>query len=550
MRGFQAMAAAVAAEKVEVVFGVLGGSIDRMVHSLVHDHGIRFVATRHEQGAVGMADGYSRATDRIGVATCEKGPGLTNTSTAMTTARLSGSSVLLIAGDKVAGSRFGNMDIEQPPVIQATAGALQQVNTPYSMAAEVQTAFRHLRLGLGPIALNVPTSFSESEMPEGWAYTASDQAVVPPQAPVPDPTRLAAVAALLGRSRRPLILAGRGAVRSQAREALAALADRVGGVLATSLAAKGYFRGHSFDLGISGGFAPPQAREILKEVDLVVAFGAALNFYTVDHGRLYGNATLVQVDSDRSQIGLVTPVADSIVADAKAAAEALLRELGQGSGNGWRSAELAARIAAIDPWAEYDFSERDGYLNRHELVRICEEMLPRERLLAVDIGHFMGLPTAHISVPDPRDLVLPWRLGAIGSGLTNSIGAALGRPDRLTVLFVGDAGLMMTLQELETAARNRIPMLVIVENDQGHGSERSNMNSRGEDGNLATIPTPDFAAVAKALGCDGESIANADHLRSVLSRLGRLERPLVLDVAISPDEADTRMSYVRSGGPV
>src|SRR5215469_4284325 len=203
MRGYDAMAAAVAAEGVEVVFGVLGASNDRMVHELVHRHGVRFVAARHEQGAVGMADGYGRATGRVGVATCEKGPGLTNTATAMTAARLSHSPVLLIAGDKVAGSRFGNMDIDQPPLIQATAGALQQVSTPASMAAEVQAAFRHVRLGLGPMALNVPMSLSESEMPEGWRYVPAAGSTAPAQAPVPDPRRVAAVASLLERSERP-----------------------------------------------------------------------------------------------------------------------------------------------------------------------------------------------------------------------------------------------------------------------------------------------------------------------------------------------------------
>lgn len=550
MRGFEAMAAGVAAEGVEVLFGVLGGSNDRMVHELVHRHGVRFVAARHEQGAVGMADGYSRATGRIGVATCEKGPGLTNTATAMTAARLSGSAVLLIAGDKVAGSRFGNMDIEQPPVIQATAGAIQQVNTPASMADEVLAAFRHVRLGLGPMVLNVPTSFSDSEMPGGWEYAPSAGAVAAPQAPAPDPARVAAVAQLLERSRRPVILAGRGAVRAGAREALAALSDQVGGVLTTSLAASGLFRGHPFNVGMSGGFAPSQVREILNQADLVVAFGAGLNFYTVDHGRLYPDAALVQVDVNLARIGLITPVADAVVADARAAAEALLERLGPEPRDGWRSSELAARIEAIDPWADCDFTERPGYVNRHELVRICEERLPRERLLAVDIGHFMGMPTAHISVPAPQDMVLPWRLGAIGSALPAAIGAACGRPDRLTVLFIGDGGFMMTMQDLETAARNRIPLLVIVENDQGHGSERRSMKNRGEDPGLANFANPDFAAVARALGGDGLNVRSADDLRAALSGLGQLERPLLLDVAISSDEPDTRMVYVRSGGPV
>lgn len=188
-RGYEALARALTLEGVDLVFGVLGASNDRLVHELVSRHGVRFIAARHEQGAVGMADGYSRATGRIGVATVEKGPGLTNSGTAMTTARLSRSAVLLIAGDKVTGSRGGNMDIDQHPFIRATAGALQQVSGPAALPAEVALAFRHLRLGKGPVALNVPTDVSEAAVPDGWRYRPS--AADLPAAQAPSPTRRA-----------------------------------------------------------------------------------------------------------------------------------------------------------------------------------------------------------------------------------------------------------------------------------------------------------------------------------------------------------------------
>jgi len=550
MRGFEALAEAVAAEGVEVIFGVLGGSNERMVNELVWKHRIRFVPTRHEQGAVGMADGYSRATGKLGVATVEKGPGLTNTATAMTAARLSRSAVLLIAGDKVIGSRFGNMDIDQPPFIHATAGAMQQANTPETLADDVRIAFRHVRLGLGPMVLNVPTSLSESALPEGWRYRVSADGMAGAQAPAPDPQRVAAVEKLLRESRRPVVLAGRGAVNSEAREALIALADRVGGVLVTTLQAKGWFGGHPFNLGISGGFAPSQARSILNRADLVLAFGAGLNAYTLDHGRLYPSAKLVQVDINPTSVGALTPVDEVVVGDARTTAEALLEALPQEAAQGWRTAELSAEIEGIDPWADLDFTDRPGYVNRHELVRICEEMLPRERLLAVGIGHFMGSPAAHISVPSPRDQVLPWRLGAIGSGLPAAIGAAVGRPDRLTVVFEGDVSFMMTLQEFETAARCQIPLVVIIENDQGNAAERIAVQRRGENPALADFANPDFAAIARAFGGEGHTVKGADELRQILGSMGRPKGPVLIDVAISPQEADVRMIYIRTGGPV
>jgi thiamine pyrophosphate-dependent acetolactate synthase large subunit-like protein len=548
--GFQALAAAVASEGVEVIFGITGGSNDRLISELVARHGIRFVSTRHEQGAVGMADGYSRATGEVGVAVVEKGPGLTNTATAMTAARLSRSSVLLIAGDKVSGSRLGNMDIDQPPFIRATAGALQQVHGPETLAEETRLAFRHVRLGLGPMVLNVPTDVSLAEMPHGWSYEPATKRLPPQQAPTADRNRLREIAALVRESRHPVVLAGKGAVRSGARGALISLADRIGAVLVTSLHAKGWFRGHPYDLGVSGGFTPSGGRTILSEADLVLAFGASLNLYTVDHGRLYPDAMLVQIDVEPEQIGAIAPVEEAVVGDARATAEALLDELGPEGRDGWRSPELAARIAAVDPWADCDFTERPGYVNRHELVRICEELLPTERLLVVGIGHFMGMPAAHISVPTPQDQVLPWRLGAIGSGLPAAVGAAIGRPDRTVVLFEGDGSFMMTLQDLETAARFGVGLVVFIENDGGYGSERISMKKRGDDPELVNFANPDFAAVARAFGCDGHTVRGAGELREVVASLGRPTRPVLIDVMISPDESDTRMVYVRSGGPV
>ena len=550
-RGFEAIAQALADEGVEVAFGVLGASTDRLVHELVNRHGVRFIATRHEQGAVGMADGYSRATGRIGVATVEKGPGLTNTATAMTAARLSRSAVLLVAGDKVTGSRLGNMDIDQPPVIRATTGAMVQVTGPATLAEEVALAFRHLRLGRGPIALNVPTDVSEAAVPEGWAYRPSATTLPGAQATPPDPAALRAVLERIRASERPVVLAGRGAVRSGAREELDELARRIGAVLATTLLAKGWFAGRPFDIGLSGGFAARQAREILAQADLVLAFGAALTPYTLDHGRLYPAAALVTVDVDPGAVGSYAPVEEAIVGDAAATARALLAELGAEDRGAWRDDALAARIAAIDPWSDCDFTERPGFVNRHELARICEELLPRERILAVGIGHFMGMPAAAVSVPTPSDLVLPWRLGAIGSGLPAAIGAAVGRPDRTAVVFEGDGSLMMTLQDLETAARCEIPLIAIIENDGGHGSERISMRRRGDDSALADFANPDFAAVARSLGADGHSAASAQELRSALAAIGpRPQRPALIDVRVSPQESDVRMVHVRSGGPI
>ena len=533
------MADALVAEGVTTVFGVLGGG-DEMICDLV-DRGVRYVSACHEQGAVGMADGYARVTGGPGVAVVAQGPGLTNSGTALTAARLSGTPVMLIAADRAPGSRFTNMDIDQPPFIASTAGAMQAVSGPATVGGELATAFRHLRHGLGPIVVDVPYSLFGAEMDPEWTYTPPSVVTAGSQRVAPDPQLLEVVDELIASAQRPLVLAGRGAVRADAREALVTLADRIGALLATSLLAKGWFAGHPFDVGLSGGFASDDARRILREADLVLAFGASLNAFTTEYGSLYSSAAVVHVDCDPTRPGETIQPAVAVVADARAAAEAISAGLGGRKRTGWRSDDLAARVAAIDPADGHEAVHEPGVVDRFEVARLCDRLLPRERQVVVGIGHFMGAPAARISVPEPDALVLPWRLGAIGAGLPVALGAALGRPERTTVLFEGDGSLMIALAELQTAIRHDIPLLVVCEDDGSYAAERFMLRLRGRPDTLARLANPDFAALAEVFGFRTRSARSADELEAVLHDLGPIDRPTFLHVPIHPEVWDPAM---------
>lgn len=540
MKGYEALAQALVAEGVEVIFGILGGDNDNLVHHL-DSLGVRFIQVRHEGGAIGMADGYSRATGKPGVATVTLGPGLTNTATPLTAARLSRSKVLVIAGDKRDGDgyadRFGNMMIDHQPFIMATAGAMTQLSSTERLSQEIQSAFRHVRRGRGPMVFNFRWNILDvDEVPEGWTYTPSTALGPIEQAVAPDPAKVKKVADMLQGSKRTLILAGRGAIKADAKEALLRLGDRLGAVFATSLLGKGWFSGHPFNVGVSGGFSYGDSRPILMEADLVLAFGASLSFFTLDHGRLYRKARIVNVDNDVDRVSDLADVVDeSIVGDARLTAEALLAELGPGNGTEWRSSELEARIEQIDPWRGIDFVEKDGVIDPRLVTKMADELLPRKRQLIISIGHFMGSPSIHFNVNDPMNLVFPWRLGQIGCGVPVAVGAALGRPDLLTVLFEGDGGLMATIPELETAARYKIPLLAIVIDDGGYGAERYGNLVTGKSNHLVDIDNPDFAQVARAFGLDAYTVSDARELESALSKCGDIKKPTMIHCKVNRD---------------
>jgi thiamine pyrophosphate-dependent acetolactate synthase large subunit-like protein len=298
-------------------------------------------------------------------------------------------------------------------------------------------------------------------------------------------------------------------------------------LLATTLLGKGIFNGDPYTLGVSGGFAIEDARPILKQADLVVAFGAQLNDYTMDHGNLYHEAKLIQVDVNPAAIGEYHAVDQAIVADAALTAQAISLALGKHETRGWRTPDMAARIAAFDRWRGRDMTERPGRANIRKVVDAIDRLAPTERMICIDIGLFMGPPAAYMTVPAPDAQVFPWQLGRVGVGLSVAAGAALGRPDRLMIGFVGDGGMMAAMNALDTLRGEHIPMLLVVMDDGGFGADRHIFQIHGENTAVADYETPDLVAVAKAFGLRAFKVTSGMDMEQLL-RDNDLRRSAVL----------------------
>jgi thiamine pyrophosphate-dependent acetolactate synthase large subunit-like protein len=277
----QAVAAALADLGVDRVFGVIGSG-NYVVTTTMDARGARFVAARHESAAVCMADGYARVSGRVGVASVHQGPGLTNALTGLAEAAKSRTSLLLLAADTPAAAVHSNFRVDQAAACAAVGAAVERVNTPQSALRDVERAYRRARNHRRTVVLLLPLDVQAAELPRSAPAVASPL----PQPPAPAAAAISEAADLIQRSRRPALLAGRGAVLGDARERLIALADEIGALLATSAVANGLFAGHPYDLGISGSFASPVAADLLAKADLVLGFGASLNNWTTKHGAL------------------------------------------------------------------------------------------------------------------------------------------------------------------------------------------------------------------------------------------------------------------------
>jgi thiamine pyrophosphate-dependent acetolactate synthase large subunit-like protein len=345
-------------------------------------------------------------------------------------------------------------------------------------------------------------------------------------------------AELLAEAQFPAIIAGRGAVLAGAGPALEELAQLTGAVLATSALGNGLFAGNPFSLGISGGFASPVAARLLAASDLVLAVGASCNMWTTRHGALIGpGARLVQVDCEVDAIGAHRPVDLGVVGDAAETASALveaLRDRGHAR-QGHRNDDVATQIAA-GRWRNQRYLEAgtDRTIDPRTLSMRLDEILPAERLVAIDSGHFMGWPAMYLEVPDPQGFVFTQAFQSIGLGLASAIGAAVARPDRLPVAALGDGGALMAAGEIETVARLGLPMLVVVYNDAAYGAEVHHFGPHGEPLDIVEFPDTDFAALGRAAGAEGVTVRRVGDLAAVEAWVADRTGPLVVDAKVEP----------------
>lgn len=530
MRVAEALGRAVAQLGGRDCFGLVGSGNFHLVNSM-RANGVRFVATRHETGAVTMADAYARISGRIGICTVHQGPGVTNAMTGLAEAAKSRTPLLLLAAEATTPLSNFFIDVER---LATGIGALHyRLTRPETAVGELARA---AQIALGErrtvlVSMPLEVQAAECEPPEA---ASEPQLREPKAAPRKD---IQFLAQLFKSAQRPLILAGRGAVLSNAREPLEHLADRTGALLATSAVAKGLFAGNPWDLGISGGFASPLAAELIKESDLIVAFGASLNMWTTSRGRLIGpSAKVAQVDIDQERLGAHRPVGLALAGDCAATAQAVIAALGSDKSKGWRNDELANRIRH-GSWREQRFEDVSGggHIDPRTLSIALHGLLPPERTLAVDSGHFMGWPPMYMDVPDGRAFVFTQSFMSIGIGLATGIGAAVARPDRLTVIALGDGGALMSLPELETLGRLGLDALVVVYNDAAYAAEVHHFAPENAPMDTVQFPDTDFAALARSVGLEGTTVRNLADLEAVRGWLDRgRPKPLLIDAKVTP----------------
>jgi acetolactate synthase-1/2/3 large subunit len=534
----EAVGRCLAAHGVDYVFGVVGSGNFHVTNALVAA-GAMFIPAAHEAGAASMADGYARVSGRLTALSVHQGPGVTNALTGIAEAAKSRTPLIVLAPE--ATNPRSNFFVDLPGLAAAIGAGFRRVSAAHAVA-DVTEACRSAVAGAGQtIVLGLPLDVQAQP-----AGDAADLARAGADAPAPAGAlpSIDALVEALAAARRPVFIAGRGAARNSeaARAALIALAERCGALLAVSAAAKGLFAGDPWYLDVSGGFATPLTAELVGEADLIVAWGSTLNMWTTRHGRLISPGTRVaQVDLDRDALGVHRPVDLAICGELVHVARACTDELARRTPvGGWRTPELAARIAAQGRWRAVPFvDETSGdRIDPRTLTIALDDLIPAARTVVIDSGNFMGYPSMFLGVPDAAGFCFTQAFQSIGLGLASALGAAVARPDRLTVAAVGDGGFLMTSNELITAARLGLQLLVVVYNDAAYGAEVHHFGSDRHPLDTVVFPDTDLAAIARGFGCAGVTVRDPADLPAVADWLNGLrDRPLVVDAKVVSSRA-------------
>lgn len=522
------------ARHVDHVFGVMGNGNAYFLDALERTGAVTYTAMRHEAGAVVAADAFHRASGRLAAASTTYGAGFTNTLTALAEAVQAHIPLLLVVGDEpTSGPR--PWDVDQIALASAVGARTYTVGRADAAATTV-IAIEHALAYRVPTVLAIPYDVATREA--GPVPPAPEPVLPAPLAPA-GPFALGAVreaARALAEAERPFLLGGRGAWLAGAGDALGELAAATGAVTASTALGRSVFPDSRYDLGVTGGFGAEAAMELVREADVAVVFGASLNHFTMRFGELFAPGTRV-IQVDVAPAATHPHVGSYVRGDAREVATALVAELAaQGARpSGWREGVDAAALRVQHPG---DGLAPDGRLDPRSAAGRLAELLPEDRVVVSDGGHFIGWANMYWPVASPdRMIMVGTAYQSIGLGFPSVAGAALAHPEATVVLTTGDGGGLMALADLESAVRVAGGRgLAVVWNDAAYGAEVNLYGLKGLAEAPMRIPEVDFAGLARAVGATAVTVRTLDDLAVVEEwrATPAAERPfLLLDLRIS-----------------
>ena len=518
---------------VDIVFGYPGGAILNVYDALYkHQEEITHVLTSHEQGAAHAADGYARATGKVGVCMATSGPGATNLVTGIATAYMDSVPMVAITAN-VGVNMLGKdsfQEIDIAGVVMPITKHSFIVKNVEDLAPTIRRAFKIAKSGRpGPVLVDITKDVTAAEA----EYTYEEPAVIERKTDTIREEDINKVIEMIKVSRRPYIMAGGGVIISGASEELKEFAEKVDAPVCDTLMGKGAYDGTSERYtGMIGMHGTKVSNLGVSRSDLVIVVGARFSDRVIGNASKFApNAKIIHIDIDAAEIDKNIPANASIVGDAKEVLTILNSKLPTQSNRSWM-AEIKD-LTEKNP-VTYDMD----HLNGPATIKKIYEITEGNAIITTDVGQHQMWAAQNYTYKEPRTFLSSGGLGTMGYGVGAAIGAKYGRPDKTVVNIAGDGCFRMNMNEIATAARYKVPIIQVVLNNHVLGMVRQwqNLFYGQRYSNTVLDDSVDFVAVSKALGANASKITSIEEFETEFKKALTADGPTVLDVMIDSDD--------------
>ena len=540
MLGSDAILRALEHEGVDVAFGIPGGAILPTYDAIARGTSVRHVLARHEQGAGHMAEGYARASGKVGVAIATSGPGATNLVTAIADAWMDSTPVVFITG-QVRSTLIGTDAFQEVDITGITMPVVKHswlVQEVEELPSVLKSAFHVARTGRqGPVLVDIAKDVQEAELDFEYPDDLDLPGWKPPRKVHPRQIRAAAEA--IAAAERPIVYAGGGVLNAEACAELRALVDAAQLPAVVTLMGKGCLPdSHPLNYGSPGMHGSKFANWALNKADLVIAVGARFDDRVTGKVSAFApGAKVIHFDVDAAEVGKIRHAEIPVVGPLKIALSQLTADVGTPDHEPW--------LRQLEEWRArfpFRYAKADGVLKPQtaiEALRDAAAALDTDVVWTTGVGQHQMWAMQYLVCDTPRSFITSGGLGTMGYGVPAAIGAKAARPDATVVCIDGDGCFQMTCQELATAALERLPIVTVVVNNGWLGMVRQ-WQEMFYDGRFAqthlTHAVPDYAQLAEAYGCAGFTVDAEEQLEDTLAAAFACGRSAVIDVRCDPEE--------------
>ncbi len=545
-------------EGVDTVFGLPGGSVLTLYHAMGrYSEEIRHILVRHEQGAVHAADGYARASGKVGVCIVTSGPGATNTVTGLATAYMDSVPLVLFTG-QVPTMLIGNDAFQEADITGITRPCTKHnylVKDVKDLATTIKQAFHLARTGRpGPVLVDLPkdviaatTEFSYPSKLKMRSYNPTYQG---------HPGQIKRAAKLIAGAKKPLIYAGGGVILSNASKELTAMAQKFSLPVTTTLMGLGCFPGtHPLSLGMLGMHGSFHANMAVTHCDVLIAIGARFDDRVTGKVELFSpHSQKIHIDIDPTSISKNVPVDIPIVGDARNILRTLIKCLEEETGHEWpkKHAEWVNQIAT---WKNnknvaLPDSSCGPCIKPQYVIEKINEMTKGEVIITTEVGQNQMWTAQAFKFTKPRTLLTSGGLGTMGYGFPAALGAQVAFPDRTVIDIAGDGSIQMNIQELATAVQYNLPVKVAILNNHCLGMVRQWQQLFYEQKYIQSVfdVGPDFVKLAEAYGAVGLRATQPEEVEEVIRKALSIPKPVLMEFLIDQNECVYPM--VPAGAPI